>query len=243
MRFAALFLLAFPACAQTFVSLATYELASNTNTGTATFSGGVTSGNLVACSVQYGNSGNPSLVLTVSGTGGDTFTQAGSNSEVTTASWGALYYRSNATGNASYAVTASWSPVGYSNYVGIVCGQYSGAATTAALDKTALGINNSSSGIYPYNFCTTSAFTTTSAKEVIIMGASGGPTYAANSPLTLRGVSGSSALASLSDATVTTIQTGATETVTGGSYNSWNCNLATFIKAASAPTGSQPFIF
>ena len=217
--------------AQTFVSSAGYEDVSGTAHGSVNvvFNSGVAVGNAVACFINHGTSGNSSLTLAVTGTGGETFAQAGTNAEVTANSWSGLYIELNSGGGTPYTATITFSSAGYANYIAVVCAQYSFLPGTSALDQTAQGVNNASTGKYPYNSCTTGAFTTVSTNELIILGGSGGAPYAGTG-FTLRGTSGSSSAAALLDQNVTSIQTGATASVTGSSYNNWNCNLATLAK-------------
>jgi hypothetical protein len=242
-KLAALFCFAASALAQTYVSSTNFDDATGASftTVTATFSGGVTTGNLIACFIRYGNSSNPALTVALTGTGGDSFTQAGTNAEESTSNWSGMYYKFSATGNASYVVTATFSASGYASYVGMVCGQYSGVGTVSAFDQAAQGVNPQSAGTDPWNFCTTGAFTTTAAHEVIILGSTGGGTYVAQGGMTIRAVSGSGQ-AVLSDIVVTSIQTALTATMDGGMFNNWNCNLATF-QAATVKTTSVRFIF
>jgi hypothetical protein len=226
--------------AQTFVSSAGYEDVSGAAYGTANvvFSSGVAAGNTVACYINHGTSGNAGLTLTVTGTGGEPFAQAGTNAEVNANSWSGLYIRSNSGGGTPYTAKFTFSPAGYANYVAVVCAQYSSASGTLILDQAAQGVNNASTGTYPYNSCTTSSFTTTSPNELIILAGTGGPPYAATG-FTLRGTSGNSSAVGLLEKAVTTIQNATTATVTGSSYNNWNCNLATLVKGTSpAPSVS-----
>jgi hypothetical protein len=219
--------------AQTFVSSAGYEDVSVTAYGTANvvFTGGVAAGNAVACYINHGNSGYSNLTLAVSGSGGEAFTQAGTNAEVTTQSWSGLYVKTNSGGGTPYTVTFTFAPAGYANFLGIACAQYS---SVSALDQTAQGINNGNTGTFPYNFCTTGAFTTTSPNEVVLLGGAGGPTYAATG-FTLRSTSGSNSEVVLMDKNVTAIQTAATATITGALFINWNCNLATLVKGNPTP--------
>jgi hypothetical protein len=231
----AIFLFLTSSClAQTFVSSAGYEDLSGGphTTVNVVFGGGVAAGNALACYINYGNSGNSSLTLAVTGTGGEAFTQAGTNAEVNATAWSGLYIRSNSAGGTPYTAKFTFSSAGYASYISIVCGQYSSVSPSSAIDQTAQGVNNGATGTYPYNFCTTGAFTTASANEIVILGVSGGPPYAATG-FTLRGTSGSNSVAALLDKNVTSIQNGATATVTGAQFINWNCNLATLETSAT----------
>jgi hypothetical protein len=215
------------ALAQTFVSYTNFEDNSATtySSVTATFSSGVTTGNLVACFLRFGNLGTGSSVTAaLSGTGGDTFsgttTVDGNNTT-------GMFYKVNAAGNSSYVATATFTG-GSPNYIAMVCGQYSGTATVSAFDQTAYGTATSGT-------CTTGTFTTTSANEVIIYGASGGPTWVPGGGMTLRGVSGPNSVVMLSDITVTSIQTGISESASGQLFALMECTVRTFIKASSSP--------
>jgi hypothetical protein len=216
--------------AQTFVSSAGYEDVSVTGhtSVNVVFTSGVVAGNAVACYINYGTSGSSSLTVAVSGSGGEVFTQAGINAEVTANSWSGLYTKTNSRGATPYAVTFTFSPAG--NFIGIACAQYS---SVSVLDQTAQGINNANTGTFPYNFCTTGVFTTTSPNEVILLGGEGGPPYAA-AGFTLRSTSGSNSEVVLMDKNVTAIQTAATGTITGALFINWNCNLATLVKGTPA---------
>jgi hypothetical protein len=217
--------------AQTFVSSAAYEdvTGASHSTVNVVFSGGVLAGNAVACYINYGTSGNSSVTLAVTGTGSETLGQAGTNAEVTPNSWSGLYIKSNSQGASPYTATFTFSPAGYADYIAVVCAQYSSVSPASALDETAQGVNNATTGTYPYNFCTTGAFTTSSPNEVVILGGSGGPPYAA-AGFTVRATSGSSSAVALLDKSVTSIQNGATATITGSSFNNWNCSLVTLVK-------------
>ena len=234
-KLAILVLLTSSCPAQTFVSSAGFEDASGTAYATVNvvFNGGVAVGNAVACYVRYGNSGNPTLTVAVTGTGGENFIQAGTNAEVTTNSWSGLYLKSNSGGGTPYTAKFTFSPGGYAAYVGVVCAQYSSASAPLVLDQTAQGINNGATGTYPYNFCTTGAFTTAFPNEVIIFAGSGGPPYAATG-FNLRATSGSNSLAVLFDKDVTSVQNNTSATVTGALFISWNCNLATLVNGTPA---------
>lgn len=221
--------------AQTFVSFAAYEDVSGAAHGSVNvvFTSGVAAGNAVACYINHGTSGNSNLTLAVTGTGGETFTQAGTNAEVTANSWSGLYVRSNSGGGTPYTATFTFSSAGDANYIGVVCAQYSSVSPTSALDQTAQGVNNASTGTYPFNSCTTNAFTTTSPNELVILGGASGVPYA-GAGFTLRGTSGSSSAVALLDKNVTSIQSGATATITGSPFSNWNCNLATLVKGTPA---------
>ncbi len=235
-RVSAVFLFLTSCClAQTFVSSAGFEDVSGTaySSVNVVFNSGVAAGNAVACYINYGISGNTGLTLAVTGTAGEAFAQAGTNSEVTANSWSGLYLRSNSGGGTPYTARFTFSSSGYANYIGIVCAQYSSVSGALVLDQTAQGANNASTGTYPYNFCTTGAFTTTAPNEVIILGGTGGPPFAGPG-FTLRAVSGSNSEVALMDKNVTGIQPAATATITGASFYSWNCNLATLVKGTSA---------
>jgi hypothetical protein len=242
-RASAVFLFLANSClAQTFVSSAGYEdVTGATHVAVnAVFNSGVATGNTVACYINHAIAGNSSLTLAVTGTGGEAFTQAGTNAEVTTNSWSGLYIKPNSAGGTPYAVTFTFSAAGYASYIGVACAQYSSVSPSSALDQTAQGVNNSTAGTYPYNSCTTGAFTTTSPTEVIILGGAGGPPYAATG-FTLRGTSGNNSTVALLEKQVTSIQASVTATVTGSSYNNWNCNLATLTKGTS-PAPSAPSV-
>jgi hypothetical protein len=242
-RASAIFLFLASSClAQTFVSSAAYEDVTGAAHGTVNvvFNSGVTPGNAVACFINHGTSGNSSLTLAVTGTGGEAFTQAGVNSQVTANSSSGLYLKPNSGGGTPYTATFTFSSAAFANYIAIVCAQYSSVSGTSPLDQTAQGTTNASTGLYPYNACTTGAFTTTSPNEVVILGGAGGPPYAGTG-FTVRATSGSSAAVALLDKDVTSIQNGATATITGASYSNWNCNLATLVKATS-PAPPAPMV-
>lgn len=230
-NFAILVVLTSSCLGQTFVSSAGFEDETGTPYATVNvvFNGGVASGNAVACYVRYGNSGNSSLTVAVTGAGSENFIQAGANAEVTANSWSGLFLKLNSGGGTPYTARIAFSPANYATYVAVVCAQYSSASS---LDQTAQGVNSAATGTYPYNFCTTGAFTTASPNEIIILGATGGPPYAGTG-FTLRATSGVNSVAAILDKDVTSIQNSTSATVTGMSYNSWNCNLATLIKASS----------
>jgi len=235
-RMFTMFLVLTSSClAQTFVSYAGFEDVSGAAYGSfnVVFNGGVTAGNAVACYIHHSISGNSSLTLAVTGTGGDMFTLAGTNAEVTPNSWSGLYLKSNSAGGSPYTATFTFSAAGYAGYIGVVCAQYASVSPTSALDQTAQGVNNAgTNGTYPYNFCVTGTFTTTSPNEIIILGGSGSPPYAATG-FTLRGTSGTNATVALFDKDVSSLQNAVAATVTG-SYSSWNCNLATLVQGTSA---------
>jgi hypothetical protein len=235
-RMFAIFLVLSSSClAQTFVSSAVFEDVSGAAFGSVNvvFNGGVAAGNAVACYIHHSTSGNSGLTLAVTGTGGDIFARAGTNAEATPNSWSALYLKSNSAGGSPYTATFTFSPAGYAGYIGVVCAQYSSVSPTSALDQTAQGVNNTSTGTYPYNSCRTATFTTTSPTEIIVLGGSGGSPYAATG-FTLRGTSGGSAIVALLDKNVTSIQTPGAVTVTGAPFLDWNCNLATLVQGTPA---------
>lgn len=238
--FAMSMFLASSCLAQTFVSTAGYEDLTGApyKTVNVVFAGGVAAGNTVACYMNHGTSGNSGLTLSVTGTGGESFTQAGTNAQVTANSWSGLYVKSNSGGGTPYTATFTFSVAGYANFVAVVCGQYAASSGALVVDQAAQGTNNASTGTYPYNSCTTGSFTTASPNEVLILGGAGGAPYAA-AGFVLRGTSGNNAGVALLDKIVTSVQNSATATVTGSFYNNWNCNLATLAMGAlPAPTVS-----
>lgn len=195
----------------------------------------LTAGNLIAVEIRWSGSGI--TITSITDTAGNTYVQAGT--DIDTVALGAhvaLWYAQNTAGNGSNIVTIHFSGGGGSG-VYVTNAQYSGLATSNALDTTDRAAATSTS-------VTSAGFTTTTANQLIVsvVGVEGG----SGSTLTPSGTSGSYTTRSMSnvgvdvagiaDIIVAATQSGKTATWTSTASDSIAILVATFKDATVAET-------
>lgn len=149
-----------------------------------------------------------------------------------------LWYALGVTANASNVVTCTMSAA--VAYWGVVAADYSGIATTSAFDQAATGVENSG-GVT----VTSGSFTTTQADELIVGVAQTNildATWSTGTGLSTIRVQGTSNITMLADAIVSTIQTGATATMSNSASNAKTLAVATFKAAAVTPSSPQSLL-
>lgn len=207
-----------------FVNSATgFSTGSVTNVSSGAFA--LTAGNSVYVGVRV-NSTLETAITGVTDTAGNLyrFVSGGSSGS---SGREELWYCQNATANASNAVKATFS--GGFPFVGVVCAQFSGVATTSSLDVYSFAPFSTSTSIV----C--NAITTSVAAAVLIMVAqaeNSGLTYTAGSGYTVA-VTDTNGTSALQYQIVSTIQSAVTPTITTTSATSKSGACASF----NAPIG------
>ncbi len=195
----------------------------------------LSAGNTLIASVRFypgGSDPGAGAVTSVTDTAGNTYVRAvrtyappsnGSDVEI----WYALNTTANASNVVTFNLNASYA------YWEVNTAQYSGLATSGALDKTATGAANST-------VVTSGAYTTTQADELLFAvmdyDSSLGQSWTPDTGYTLRG---SNVCLAMEDKIVSAIQTGVTTSATLSTTRNLNIAVATFAATGGGGGGAD----
>ena len=230
----ALFLIAFGAPSSATIAFVNATAASdNSGTNDATLALpalSVTTGNALVVATSAVANGGTWPPTSITDTAGNTFNL------IVTGSWDAsdnvsCYLALNVTGNASDVITTNFN--GAWNFAAMVAAQYSGAATSSAVDTSFVGSNSGTQGTTH----TTNAFTTTNANDALVVVDrilfNNNQTFTAGAGYTLEASDAAAQQIALEDKIVSATQSGVTASVTYSASVGWEmCGIA--LKQAAA---------